>query len=67
VNPANDVMRDRERRRLNQHAFRRHFVDCSCELGCPVCAYTGLVSRAEARQMGERDSALASPAGPHSS
>jgi hypothetical protein len=52
VNAVNDLTRDRERRLLNQLAFPRYFVNCPCERGCPVCAYTGLVSRAEGTQTG---------------
>jgi len=47
-----DLSRDRERRLLNQRAYPRSFVDCSCRQGCVVCAYTGLVSMAEAKQVG---------------
>jgi hypothetical protein len=52
VNTAPDLKRDRERRLLNQNAFPFSFVKCSCERGCLVCAYTGLVSRAESKQVG---------------
>lgn len=38
---------DRDRRLLNQRAFPDCFIRCSCEKGCLVCAYTGLVSKAE--------------------
>ena len=44
-----DVEEDRRRRLVNQRQFRRHFVTCPCERGCPVCAYTGLVSKGQAR------------------
>jgi hypothetical protein len=46
---ADEVKVDRRRRLLNQRAFRDHFVECSCERGCLVCAYTGLVSKGQAR------------------
>jgi hypothetical protein len=55
VNISDEVRRDRERRLLNQHAFRRYFVDCSCGQGCPTCAHTGLVSSAQAKQVGQHD------------
>jgi hypothetical protein len=54
---VDELTRDRERRLLNQSAFPRSFVSCSCERGCLVCAHTGLVSRAEAKQFGHRDPA----------
>jgi len=57
VNISDDTRRDRERRLLNQRAFRRYFVDCLCGQGCAVCAYTGLVSSAEARQVAQPDPA----------
>ena len=62
MNTVNELTRDRERR-LNQSGFPRSFVSCSCERGCLVCAYTRLVSRAEAKQIGDRDPAPPSPAG----
>ena len=52
MNTVNDQTRDRERRLLNQRAFPRYFVNCPCERGCPVCAYTRLVSRAGGKQTG---------------
>jgi hypothetical protein len=55
MNSSDETRRDHERRRLNQQAFRRYFVDCLCVQGCPVCAYTGLVSSAQARQSGDPD------------
>jgi hypothetical protein len=61
VNTVTELTRDHERRLLNQRAFPSYFVNCSCERGCPVCAYTGLVSRAERKQMGHRDPAPAEP------
>ena len=41
---------DHRRRLINQRRFRRYFVKCLCERGCPVCAYTGLVSKAHAKE-----------------
>jgi hypothetical protein len=61
VNTVTELTRDHERRLLNQRALPSYFVDCSCERGCPVCAYTGLVSRAERKQTGQPGPA---PAGP---
>jgi hypothetical protein len=55
MNVPLDLTRDRERRLLNQRAFPDHFVRCSCRSGCPVCAHTSFVSKAEARQIGHRD------------
>jgi hypothetical protein len=63
VNAVNELTRDRERRLLNQRAFPLSFIDCSCERGCLVCAYTGLVSRAEGKQIGHRDPAPPRPGG----
>jgi anti-anti-sigma factor len=51
VNITDEVRRDRKCRLLNQRAFPLCFVGCSCEQGCPVCAYTGLVSRGQAKQV----------------
>jgi hypothetical protein len=62
MTPVDELTRDRERRLLNQTAFPRSFVNCSCEGGCVVCAYTGLVSRAESKQIAQRDLAPARPA-----
>jgi hypothetical protein len=50
VNTASELSYDHERRLRNQRAFPLYFVTCSCEGGCPVCAYTCLVSRAERKQ-----------------
>jgi hypothetical protein len=47
---AGELSRDRELRLVNQRAYRAYFVNCSCERGCLVCAYTGLISRAERKQ-----------------
>ena len=57
MTPVDELTRDRERRLLNQSEFPRSFVSCSCARGCLLCAYTGLVSRAEAKQIGHRDPA----------
>jgi hypothetical protein len=62
MTPVDELTRDRERRLLNQTAFPRSFVNCSCEAGCVVCAYTGLVSRAESKQIAQRDLVPARPA-----
>ena len=44
------VVREERRRRLaNQRLFRQCYVKCSCERGCYVCAYTGLVTKAHAK------------------
>jgi hypothetical protein len=48
---GDDMRNDRVRRLVNQRAFRDYFVYCSCERGCPVCAYTGLVSKGEAKRL----------------
>jgi hypothetical protein len=40
---------DRNRRLANQRLFRRYYVECSCEDGCYVCAYTSLVTRCHAK------------------
>jgi hypothetical protein len=45
-----DEVREEHCRRLaNQRLFRRHYVNCSCEAGCTICAYTGLVTKGHAR------------------
>jgi hypothetical protein len=46
---ASEVNEDRRHRLVNQRLFRHYFVKCSCELGCSVCAYTGMVSKAHAK------------------
>ena len=55
MNTPLELARDYERRLLNQRAFPKHFVKCSCRLGCAVCANTRFVSKAEAKQMGYRE------------
>jgi hypothetical protein len=54
---VDELTSDRERRLVNQSAFPRSFVSCSCDRGCLLCAHTGLVSRAEAKQLGHGDPA----------
>ena len=63
MTPVDELTRDRERRLLNQSAFPRSFVSCSCERGCLLCAHTGLVSRAEASQIGHRNPEPPRPTG----
>jgi anti-anti-sigma factor len=46
---ATEVKEDRRHRLVNQRRLRHYFVECSCALGCSVCAYTGLVSKAQAK------------------
>jgi hypothetical protein len=50
-----ELRRDRDRRLLNQRAFPKYFVRCSCSSGCAVCAHTMFVSKAEAKQVGKRE------------
>jgi hypothetical protein len=47
-----ELQQDRERRLRNQRVYPFSFVSCSCQRGCAVCAYTGLISRAEAKRIG---------------
>jgi hypothetical protein len=61
VNITDEMRRDRKRRLLNQRAFPVCFVNCSCEQGCPVCAYTGLVSMGQAKQMDHQTSPILHP------
>jgi hypothetical protein len=44
-----EVDEDRRRRLANQRLFRHYYVKCSCEQGCYVCAYTGLVTKGHAK------------------
>jgi anti-anti-sigma factor len=44
-----EVNEDRSRRLVNQRQFPHLYVTCSCERGCYVCAYTGLVTKAHAK------------------
>ena len=44
-----DVNAERRRRLANQRLFRHYYVKCSCEPGGSVCAYTGLVTKAQAK------------------
>ena len=50
MNLTDDIGADRVRRLINQLAFRDYFVHCLCERGCAVCAYTGLVSKGQAKR-----------------
>jgi hypothetical protein len=45
-----EVDEDRRRRLANQRLFRHCYVKCSCERGCYLCAYTGLVTKGHAKQ-----------------
>ena len=42
-----DVTEDRRRRMANQRQFPSYFVECSCEGGCAVCAYTHFVTKGQ--------------------
>jgi hypothetical protein len=44
-----EVNEERRRRLANQHLFRHCYVNCSCETGCHICAYTGLVTKGHAK------------------
>jgi len=44
-----EVDEDRRRRLANQRLLRHYYVKCSCEQGCHVCAYTGLVTKGHAK------------------
>jgi hypothetical protein len=44
-----EVDLDRSRRLANQRLFPRYYVECACEAGCHVCAYTGLVTKCHAK------------------
>jgi hypothetical protein len=57
VIPASELSSDRTRRLLVQQTFPTFFVSCPCQRGCLVCAYTGLISKAEAKQAGRRNPA----------
>jgi hypothetical protein len=50
MNIAAEMKDDRVRRLVNQRAYKDCFVNCPCESGCAVCAYTGLVSKGQARR-----------------
>ena len=41
-----EITEDCRRRLVNQKLFPEFFVECSCERGCAVCAYTARVSKA---------------------
>jgi len=49
---ATEIREDRRRRLANQRLFQHYFVKCSCERGCLVCAYTGLISKGHAKRAG---------------
>jgi hypothetical protein len=49
VTIAAEVNEDRSRRLVNQSQFPHLYVKCLCERGCYVCAYTGLVSKAQVK------------------
>jgi anti-anti-sigma factor len=49
VTIAAEVNEDRSRRLANQRQFPHFYVKCLCERGCYVCAYTGLVTKADAK------------------
>jgi hypothetical protein len=44
-----EVTEERHRRLANQRLFRHFYVKCSCERGCYVCAYTGLITKGHAK------------------
>ena len=44
-----EVNDERSRRLANQRQFPHFYVKCSCEQGCYVCARTGLVTKAHAK------------------
>jgi hypothetical protein len=48
-----EVNEERSRRLANQRQFPYFYVKCSCERGCYVCAYTGLVTKAHAKHAPE--------------
>jgi hypothetical protein len=44
-----EVNEERGRRLANQRQLRHYYVKCSCERGCYICAYTGLVTKGHAK------------------
>jgi hypothetical protein len=44
-----EIHEERRRRIANQRLFRRYYVNCSCQGGCSICAYTGLVTKGHAK------------------
>jgi hypothetical protein len=61
MNIPTEMRSDRVRRLINQRTFRDSFVECPCNRGCAVCAYTGLVSKGQARQAFPLSQALRRP------
>jgi len=49
VTIPSEVHEERRRRLANQRLFRRYYVNCSCQGGCNICAYTGLVTKGHAK------------------
>jgi hypothetical protein len=45
-----EVTEEYRRRLANQRRFRHFYVRCSCERGCYVCAYTGLITKGHAKR-----------------
>lgn len=56
-----DLTSDHGRRLLNQRAFPHYYVNCPCQRGCPLCAHTRLISKAQAQELGHQDLASNSP------
>ena len=46
-----EVGAERGRRLANQRVFRRYYIDCWCEAGCNICAYTGLITKGHAKHV----------------
>ena len=46
-----DLKSDHQQRLLNQRAFPHYYVNCPCRRGCPLCAHTELISKAQAQQL----------------
>jgi hypothetical protein len=44
-----EVENEHRRRLANQRLFRSYYVNCPCEGGCSICAYTGLVTKGHAK------------------
>lgn len=45
-----ELSEDRRHRLDNHREFRHYYVKCSCERGCYVCAFTGLVTKGHAKE-----------------
>ncbi len=45
-----EINSEHHRRLANQRLFRHYYVKCSCERGCYVCAYAGLVTKGHAKE-----------------